>query len=903
MGKNTSDNMNRPLWVVKYILVALYHIVLDSLEINSGDFRLWSFLVLTPIAKYFFMFKGKDGGLRWRKKKEFACSVFGDTVHAFILHKVILVYCRGNLFFLFPFIQALPLLAIELLTHYVLDHKSDSTTVDSDSEANPKFTVKMSKNPLDYFLMVVTSLSNHWVGMTIVEFGLPITGYNLLAIAVAVVAGDITFGVFHYLSHNIVSLWKLHQTHHQYKKEELNTLANFYSEFIDGVMMNTAILAVGLTMRVFGGSFSHEIVAIEYFFPALYSHSKYPTTFSTSIWFYELDLFDLVLGSQRPSEFHHHHHNDSNVNFSVYGIVSDNVIKTLVDPFFVGRKRTIKTLVHLKKEIFSYFSTYITRSCPYQLFNTVPYIAIIGVIIITLIARISPIGFVVFLLTSVLGTGFSVPQSHISTNILTSRKTPPSNHNPNATKIPVPLVSTREGNNFHYTTQLFPRSITVMLMVNRFKMTDLFMTIGVWIFVWYCAEPLDTSSAKLTLDIVIGNFTTYIWLNTVHWLKSVRPLPGKTHADARRRGKNTQFLIDSFKTHVTPNGRSWVPVPPFGDEDIVCERGLTTVGIEYTTYLFDLLTWAVEYKFQAMYRIVAFDMGFRPGPELTSHYIYKALINTCFACWFDSSTSQIVFYDTLLPYNSLDLKLWAKISIDIDVVNQTVVQLTMEPYNNGGASVDVVTTTNLPEICAVIHILWCIKTHPNIHFWANAVQEITEEEWKLSTTSHNTTQGFNNGAIFSTPESMGHSTSPQWFGVAISHAIRNGLPLHNNIKVIADQSVAHKMVVDARKKLAEIRPNMHRMKRESIIQATIMHAMDHHYMPKFLPTCANSEILNSSTQLVMGALSQPFEYHCRPSLMIKNHIETDDICAALYYSCASHDQQFADKCLTVGILV
>lgn len=36
---------------------------------------------------------------------------------------------------------------------------------------------------------------------------------------------------------------------------------------------------------------------------------------------------------------------------------------------------------------------------------------------------------------------------------------------------------------------------------------------------------------------------------------------------------------------------------------------------------------------------------------------------------------------------------------------------------------------------------------------------------------------------------------------------------------------------------------------------------------------------------------------------MKDRVESDPVCAALYYACAEIDPEFADEALTVGILV
>jgi sterol desaturase/sphingolipid hydroxylase (fatty acid hydroxylase superfamily) len=318
--------MNRPMWFAKFAAVMVYHYwltqVLGSWEAVQ-DFKFYSFLIVTPIVKFFFPFKGCPTD---RSRKEFALSVLGDTVQCLLLWKVILVYCRGGYFFLYPFAQAFTVLGLEYLTFMVLDARSEDP-------AKRAFVAKVSQNPLDYMLMSLVSLVNYCVGLSITDFDLPITGLHVAGLGLSILQGDLSFGILHYLSHKVPRFWASHKVHHEYKKQDLNTLANFYSDLPDGISMNCGLIGAGILAHAFGGPFGHQIVHMEYLFPALYTHSKYPTTFCNYIYFYELDVLSMVFREQRTAEYHHHHHQDSSAHFSVYGVWPDWLIKKMVDPF------------------------------------------------------------------------------------------------------------------------------------------------------------------------------------------------------------------------------------------------------------------------------------------------------------------------------------------------------------------------------------------------------------------------------------------------------------------------------------------------------------------------------------------------------------------------------------------
>ena len=535
-----------------------------------------------------------------------------------------------------------------------------------------------------------------------------------------------------------------------------------------------------------------------------------------------------------------------------------------------------------------------------------PWTAVATAALLLLMAWLLPFAILFYYAALANGVGFSVPQSHVSPKQLTRRTVPPAGHNPAAERVDTPFAPKRVGDSYYFPGQTFPRSMAQMLIQNRFKLADPCAFLVALAFVWFAPDclPIPTTSAVLFASMCLANLATYLSLNALHWLKSVRPLPGRTHADARRRGGDAFLLGEAFTSTKGPCGRTFLtPKAPYASEATVAARGLTTTGMDFWPYLWDLLTYAVEYKVKMIRRILSYDLGpSTPGPALSHENIYMAIVNTSLACWM--LNGKLVFHDLVLPFHSTDLKLWAEIRLQVNLEAKTVGVLTMEPYNDGAATVDVITTGNLAEISAVLTMIstWCC--HPAVHFRTNAVEEVTREEWPLSTTCHNSTQGFNNGAVFSTSEANGHTTSPQWTAVMASHNIRLGFPEHGaHLKELTKirHSKTHAMVGTCRKALKELRPALKWSKREAIILATVMHAADHHYIAHYMPTCANSEILNSSTQMVLTILTRPVSYSSR-RLMLKDHIATDDICKVLYEACAAVDVSFAEG-LTLGVLV
>eukprot|EP00658_Telonema_sp_P-2_P051102 TRINITY_DN39129_c0_g1_i1.p1 TRINITY_DN39129_c0_g1~~TRINITY_DN39129_c0_g1_i1.p1 ORF type:complete len:263 (-),score=62.64 TRINITY_DN39129_c0_g1_i1:104-865(-) len=230
--------------------------------------------------------------------------------------------CTGDYFFLFPFVHSTAMLTFELGTWLVL--------------RDGPFTVRMSKNPLDYTLMVCISGVNYATSRGIAEWGTPVTWQVCLAYAVAFLAGDAAFGLFHYMAHRLTSMWARHKLHHEYKFVELNTIANFYAELPDGIVMNALLWPAALMTNFVGGPFSHEVIQQELLFPGLNAHHKYPKIFAHHIYFHELDLIDLLMGMERDGNFHNQHHLNAGGFFGAYGNFPDAWVRGIMDPIFAA---------------------------------------------------------------------------------------------------------------------------------------------------------------------------------------------------------------------------------------------------------------------------------------------------------------------------------------------------------------------------------------------------------------------------------------------------------------------------------------------------------------------------------------------------------------------------------------
>jgi len=134
---------------------------------------------------------------------------------------------------------------------------------------------------------------------------------------------EFTFGILHALAHIHPYLRKQHMVHHEYKREDLNTFAHFYSEFSDSVLMNIPGFTNAILMVLFStGSVPFKEIVIS----LNYTHHKYPTHQMNLGYFFEFDVIDMIMDRVRLCNFHNIHHYLADRNYSTYGFVSDEVL-------------------------------------------------------------------------------------------------------------------------------------------------------------------------------------------------------------------------------------------------------------------------------------------------------------------------------------------------------------------------------------------------------------------------------------------------------------------------------------------------------------------------------------------------------------------------------------------------
>jgi hypothetical protein len=283
---------------VKCAFLYSYYSLLDYLGLGIG-FKFWSFIILTPIVKYYY----------YQNTKVFITSVIIDFIFGILYYQYV-IYWDGLWIFLYVLIIPVWVLTNEYLQYLFLGGKDET------------FVIKFSPNPTDYLLVIIFSLVYIFVGLTLPP-NIPITARNFGFWIAMLIMFDFIFGILHYWSHTIPWIRKYHLLHHEYRKEDLNTIANYYADLIDSFLMNVPNIFLGLAHVWF---VQNPVGIKEFFNTAVYTHHKYPTNQLTLIYYFEFELIDMVLGGVRMANYHNAHHKLVDQNFSGWGIFNDKMI-------------------------------------------------------------------------------------------------------------------------------------------------------------------------------------------------------------------------------------------------------------------------------------------------------------------------------------------------------------------------------------------------------------------------------------------------------------------------------------------------------------------------------------------------------------------------------------------------
>jgi len=232
-------------------------------------------------------------------------------VHTFVVYGVLEKHTSTGLLLYAPGL-ALVLLPTEFLHFYFFNKDPKQRFLIADMQ---------SWNEIFDFLLAPLIGMAYWLASGGLSYTRPSTPWIYVQALGYMCFFDLVFGVLHCYLH--FRAFNLHQKHHVYKRSDLCTYANFYSNFFDGVAMAGPGAAVVFAVSFFHGSYLISIDAIV--FAAFFTHNKYGQLYINMVFFYEMDILLDLIGSFKVSNYHRQHHDDLKNNFGVFGFVGDSV--------------------------------------------------------------------------------------------------------------------------------------------------------------------------------------------------------------------------------------------------------------------------------------------------------------------------------------------------------------------------------------------------------------------------------------------------------------------------------------------------------------------------------------------------------------------------------------------------
>ena len=404
---------------------------------------------------------------------------------------------------------------------------------------------------------------------------------------------------------------------------------------------------------------------------------------------------------------------------------------------------------------------------------------------------------------------------------------------------------------------------------------------------------MGISILKLSGSLFFAIVLYYTKCNVHFWRKHIKPLPVKKNGTEDEPFLSRKLAVRDH--HVTEGKRVWVPKLTVDDVE---RRAFSDLGMSLWAYLRDLFTWNLEYKIQAIWRVVATDLriGRYARRTCTDADVYQMVINVTLACYIDVDTGHCVLYDTTMPWKQDQTKNWHKIIIELDHNNKVCLCMKLqEQAVPEGEPAQVLRVTDMTEIMTIGTQAAALKTHVQCHWWANGVAEMGEH-WSKAQQASEMVQGLNNGAVFSTG---GLYMTDKMAPILGTNAVVEGFPMHGDLSLIARNSKFHKMSMLARRRLYELLPDVSKMHLEALLAASIMHSADHYYGDVVSPWVCRSQVLQTDFTFARIAFMGPNKYYTR-KLLCRQHMD-DPVCAALYQSAVEVDPAFANEALFFSV--
>jgi len=304
----------------KSCLLMSYYTILERCGLHTIEFKFHSFLFLSTAVKIWHFNKLQEKQ-DWSR---FLYSIFNDFCHAALYFKIYVPFLTGVHFAWFPLLASMVFIILELLQYRIL-HNDGSYEI-------------LSRGRFEDNLMAPVVCSSFYAmsrGVDFEDSGMD-EAKSFLVFLLLLFVSDLSFGSTHYLQHSIPSLWNRHLIHHKCKKEKLNAFSGYYSDFWDFIITNIAAFVTAVVLIVCFGRYHTSFMDVVYAIGT--THLRYGEDQMHLMFFFEWDLIDMSLKKNRIGRYHALHHYDSNINYGIYGIVSDGLIKALMPSFETNAK-------------------------------------------------------------------------------------------------------------------------------------------------------------------------------------------------------------------------------------------------------------------------------------------------------------------------------------------------------------------------------------------------------------------------------------------------------------------------------------------------------------------------------------------------------------------------------------
>lgn len=318
------DNQSVPFFFIKSIVGYFYYQWLHSFNLTSPKARWITFQLVSPLVKLHHLHKAKR-----YSHKAFLFSLGHDLITSSIYYFIVIHlkgvwYSLGALPLLFP-----PMAILEFVFGYNVLRLTEE-----------KYEVKPLRwvDPATFFGLGMIMFTMLGLTADQQQNGTRPLHHDFAAFICLLLWTDFQFGVTHYISHRIPWLWKKHKIHHEYGRGTLNGWSNLHGEALDNIQMNGVLLLPILLFAGYGQLHPSLRPFTDWMYLIPFTHLRFQPVLVNLMSFFEFDLLDMFLQTNRLGSYHSIHHETVSRNFSIFGIWPDSVCKS-VGIFLVGGDR------------------------------------------------------------------------------------------------------------------------------------------------------------------------------------------------------------------------------------------------------------------------------------------------------------------------------------------------------------------------------------------------------------------------------------------------------------------------------------------------------------------------------------------------------------------------------------